>query len=297
MSELNGGAPAPGANDGGNNPNNAGGAPAPAAGGTPAAGAAPAGGEFKWPDQWQQHLPDDLKGDKSLEKFKDIPSLAKSYIHAQKAIGKNQVVIPDPKFATKEEMKEFYGKLGLPGDIKDYTIKPPEGISAEFADTFKAKAMELNILPSQAEQLLGWYAETDKSLSEQASTASIAQMQEKLDAYKKTQGEAYPATKAYAQKFLDEFGSDGLKAKVASFGGDPDFIDTLARAGRALFSDDDIKLGGEGRDPGALTPDQAQERWKEIDIDKSHAYWNSKHPEHKKAQAEVQKLFNQMHPS
>ena len=37
------------------------------------------------PPSWREALPADLKSEKTFEKFNDVPSLAKSYLEAQKA--------------------------------------------------------------------------------------------------------------------------------------------------------------------------------------------------------------------
>ena len=53
---------------------------------------------------WKASLSDDLKADKSLENIKDIESLAKSYVHAQKMVGGDKIPVPN-KFATEDDSK------------------------------------------------------------------------------------------------------------------------------------------------------------------------------------------------
>ena len=44
---------------------------------------------------WKQSIPEDIRADKSLESIKDVGSLAKSYIHAQKLVGSDKIPIPN----------------------------------------------------------------------------------------------------------------------------------------------------------------------------------------------------------
>ena len=62
---------------------------------------------------WRESLPEDLKSDPSLLTVKDVPGLAKSYIHAQKMIGADKLAIPG-KNASEEEWSAVYEKLGKP---------------------------------------------------------------------------------------------------------------------------------------------------------------------------------------
>ena len=49
---------------------------------------------------WKASLSDEIRADKSLENIKDIESLAKSYVHAQKLVGAEKIPVPN-KHATK----------------------------------------------------------------------------------------------------------------------------------------------------------------------------------------------------
>lgn len=62
---------------------------------------------------WRDTLPDELKMDASLLKFNDIPSLAKSYVNAQRLIGADKIALPG-EHATDDEWSEVYDRLGRP---------------------------------------------------------------------------------------------------------------------------------------------------------------------------------------
>ncbi|MGX6959871.1 MAG: hypothetical protein ACIPMY_01160 [Rickettsia endosymbiont of Pentastiridius leporinus] len=71
-------------------------------------------------NSWLSSLSDELKNSESLKKFKDISSLANSYIGLEKSLN-SRVAVPKND-ASNEEWHKFYSRLGLPED-KRYTDK------------------------------------------------------------------------------------------------------------------------------------------------------------------------------
>ena len=74
---------------------------------------------------WKANLSDELKADKSLENIKDIESLAKSFVHAQKLVGADKIPVPN-KFATEKDWDAVYEKLGRPKNSDGYKFNLPE---------------------------------------------------------------------------------------------------------------------------------------------------------------------------
>jgi len=65
---------------------------------------------------WIASLPTELQSEKSLQSFKDLPALAKSYVEAQKMIG-GSIRLPKPDAPPEEREKvigDIYTKLGRP---------------------------------------------------------------------------------------------------------------------------------------------------------------------------------------
>lgn len=131
-------------------------AAAPAAGTAPAA-PAPA---TPAPTDWRAGLPDDLKGHKTLEKFKDPAALAKSYIQMESFRGRS-VVIPAAD-APPEEQADFYKKLGVPETSDAYKIEPPQGqqFHPELVKSAQQMFHALKLTPQQAQGLLHYYTGT-----------------------------------------------------------------------------------------------------------------------------------------
>ena len=93
---------------------------------------------------WRDSLPDELKADKSLEKFKDVNSLAKSYLEAQKATSKalnaKGVIIPGEN-ASPEEISEYRKALGIPESPDGYELESPSLPEGMVVDEAKAKKL------------------------------------------------------------------------------------------------------------------------------------------------------------
>lgn len=73
---------------------------------------------------WRDALPDDLKADPSLASFKDVPSLAKSFVETKKLVGQKGLRLPDDNDA--EGQAAFRKALGVPDTPDGYQIKRPE---------------------------------------------------------------------------------------------------------------------------------------------------------------------------
>ena len=109
---------APAAGSGGTGAGSGGtGAGSGAAGGQGGMGTGAAGTQTSWRDT----LPDDLKSDATLNKYSDIPNLAKAHIELQKLIGQKGIIKPG-KEASPEQIKAFREALGIPSDPSKYDM-------------------------------------------------------------------------------------------------------------------------------------------------------------------------------
>ena len=85
-------------------------------------------------NDWRSSLPEDIREDPSLKPLQDINSLAKSYVHSQRMLGTDKVVVPG-KYATPDEWRGFYHKVGLPEEVKDYEVTSSNtDVDQEFFD-------------------------------------------------------------------------------------------------------------------------------------------------------------------
>ena len=65
-------------------------------------------------NDWLTNMPEEICKADSLGKFKDVSSLAQSYLEAEKSLNQRIAVPKDD--SSDEEWHKFYSRLGLPED-------------------------------------------------------------------------------------------------------------------------------------------------------------------------------------
>ena len=112
------------------------------------------------PTDWRATLPESIREDATLKKYKSVDDLAGAYINAQKLIGGNKMVVPNEN-TTEDEWKDIFKKLGVPEKVDDYKVKFKDGstIQEDFVKDFQATAHKLGVLPKQAQALAEWFSD------------------------------------------------------------------------------------------------------------------------------------------
>lgn len=110
---------------------------------------------------WIAQLPNELKEDVTLSRFKTIGDMGKAFLEAE---GKLKTAIqPLGEKATDEERKAYYKSLGIPENPDGYEIKRPEKLpegmhySESLEAGFKETAHKLGLTPSQVKGLFEFY--------------------------------------------------------------------------------------------------------------------------------------------
>lgn len=262
-----------------------GGTPPPAGGGTPPQ----ASGGVPPTASWRDSLPDDLKSSAPLSLINDIPTLAKSYLHAQSLVGKKGVVAPDPSKATPEEWKAFFKEIGQP-DLDKYEIKKGERqLSDDAFKLFKEKAHTLGLLPKQAQELFDWYSDAEATNKGEATKQQKLAQEGELLKLKNEWGAGYDKEVAGAKLFINEILPD-FKDHIAKsgLGNDPQFIRMVAKASKLLGED---KLRGAATGGFGMTPAEAQKKIDAVRNDDKHPYFNSSHHGHQAALLEMEGYY------
>lgn len=243
--------------------------------------------------EWISGLADDaLKSDPSIQSFKSVDDLAKSFIETKSLVGKKGLILPgetDPP----EAWDPVYNKLGRPEKPEGYKYTPPTGakVDEKFLNEFKAQAHSMGMTQKQFEKLVGMRVEFEAK--EQASAA------EALTKYKQD-GET-ALRKEWGAKFEEKMGT--IAKMLKSFGGDlpqdPKEYDTriqklLGTLAEHLSEDTIGNLGiTKG---GVLTPEEATAKIAAIRADMKHPYNVANHPDHLKALKEVDDLYTMARP-
>lgn len=272
-----------GSPQGAGNPSGTSGGDGGGATGTPGAGTPPAQTTEK---TWRDELPEDIRGNGAIAQFKDIASLAKSYVHAQSLIGKKGVVVPGEK-ATPEEWASFYKAIGQP-EADKFEVSGPKDVKLNetFLKGFKEVAHKSGLLPKQAQGLLEWYLETEKTFAGEAQATVKAEQERGLDELKKEWGQGYTKQIALAKAAVKELGDQDLIAYLdqSGLGNDPKLIRLMAKAG-ALLGEDHIR--GEGGGQFGKTPAEIRKEINDVMGNKEHPYFDAAHPGHKQAVADM----------
>ena len=245
---------------------------------------------------WRENLPEDLRNDPSLTTVKDVPGLAKSYIHAQKMIGADKIAIPG-KNASEEEWDAVYNKLGKPEEAKTYEEDLGDlPIPEENVKNFKDTAHKLGLNQIQFKGLTSWYKDNLKTQVDNMNVDADTKRAESEAALRKEFGKTYDAKLKSSQrvfqtygdtKFLDVELKDGTK-----LGNHPTFIKLMSNIADTI-SEDKIATGEKGSE--FFTPAEAKRKIAELTVTGS-PYWNRKDPGHEDAVKEVADMQEMVHP-
>ena len=242
-------------------------------------------------NDWRTSLPEDIREDPSLQPLQDVNALAKSYVHSQKMLGADKVVVPG-KYATSDEWRSFYHKAGLPQEVNDYEVTSANtDVDEEFFNDYKEASHKAGVLPSQAQEMFNWYMDKANSEVERQETEDQHSIENSLKTLQTDWGNAYEVKLNAARNAVNHFGDDGLKDYLDSsgLGNNPNLIKVFSKIGETLSDDSfkgDSNPGNYGR-----TPEQAQAEINEIMADPKHPYFDKQHPNHKKALEDMQRLF------
>lgn len=220
-------------------------------------------------------------------RFTDVPSLAKSYLHAQEQISKKGVILPGQN-ASDEEWTQFYKSIGQPeADKFDVKLPAETKINQEFVKAFKETAHKSGLLPKQAQGMLDWYLQSEKTFATEAHKQLVAEQEKGLGALKSEWGQGYDKQVAYARAAVRELGGPDLSKYLddTGFGNDPQLIRLMAKAGALLGED---KIRGDGAGKFGKTPDEIRKEINSIMGNMEHPYFNAAHPGHKAAVAEME---------
>jgi len=172
---------------------------------------------------------------------KDLPSLLKSYEHAQKLLGKqaNAVIIPKDD-ASPEEVAAFRAKLGVPDSVEKYATKIeglPEGMALDEAGVkqFNELAHKTGLTPSQAQEAVKFYAGIETQRATAAQEAAKAEYAAGQKALGELFGKGYETEIAVTKRGVQLAGGN-MESKGF---GDPEVIKVVNRLTR-MQSDDKI---------------------------------------------------------
>jgi hypothetical protein len=257
-------------------------------------------------------LPEDLRGNPSLQDFKDVGGLAKSYAHSQQMLG-SSIRIPGEDASTEAHSEfytklqgmpgvvrmpmetgdeagwnDFYSKAGRPETAEGYSLNLPEGMQTDPQMMQIAHSMGLN--NAQVNKFVAF----QNSQAEQSATMSLESRDTAMNTLKSEWGADYNSR------------MDGAKAAIATYAGknqeavnelingeagnNPVFLQMLSdlhgnmqEQGIAGSQGNDIVYGN--------TPEMALQQITEMRGNKQHPAFNPEDPGHKAGLAKMRQLY------
>jgi hypothetical protein len=251
-------------------------------------------------DDFREALDPDIQAHPSLGSIRDIKTLGKSYVNAQKLVGSDKVAKPTEKW-TAAEWREWFKAGGAPDDPGKYDlkvdVKAPEGFQTpeKFQAGFKKAAHEAGLNATQAKTVYKFLQEQGIEAFNGYKAETGGRMQADTAKLKEEWGQAYQDKLKVASQLALAAGKEipGLNAWLgqSGVGREPMVHRLLAWVAE--------KVGGEGKIGGdfnrsTLTPMEAKSLHDQILQDKTHpdnaAYWNKKDLRHAEVLAKVEKL-------
>ena len=236
-------------------------------------------------------IPDEFKEDKALANFEDMNQFVKSYLHAQKMVGLDKIPVPN-KYATDEDWKEVYKRLGAPEKPDQYKYKFDKGqeVDENTLKSFNEVAQRNGLLPKQAENLVKFYNELNQqALSKEASQIDATRLESEA-VLKRDFGSEYNKRLDQAKRLaVNTLGSEFLNNTILKNGSKLGDNVALIKAFSSLadkLSEDEI-VKGEGSD--YMSAKELQRQLDELQ-QKGSPYWDKMHPNHKRNVDEVFKL-------
>ncbi len=150
---------------------------------------------------WMAGLPDDLKADQTLGRYKSLEDLAKGHLET-KRVASSKVVVPGAD-ADAAAWDAFYSQIGRPAEASAYDVPATDDTDPAYIDAFKGKAHAIGLHPNQAKALAEWQNEQVAASIKTANDASAAEL-----AAFKTETPEYDAKLAKAQALLKATGVD-----------------------------------------------------------------------------------------
>lgn len=182
-------------------------------------------------------VPSDLRGHKSLTKFKEPGDVAKAYVNLETMLGKRVEVPADDSPA--EVKAAWRAKIGVPDTADGYEAPTvPDGVQVnqEILTAAKGKFHELGLTKSQAKSLTDWFIGQEVEISAQRNAAFQKSKEDGMAELTKMWGPAAPRQIALCQRFVAEVGGEDLRAALneTGAGNDPRVVAALAAAGAMM---------------------------------------------------------------
>lgn len=234
-------------------------------------------------------IPQELRGNASLTKFKTADDALKAYVNLESAFGKKfeDHLKPDADPAVQARIR---ATLGVPEAASGYEdVKVPEGYELDkgIVGSFKETAFKAGLSKAQAGALQEWFIGQHLETNTSAAAQRAAEKEAALAELDKRWGAAKARNVGMIQQLVSEHGGAEVKAALdeTGAGNDPRMLEFLAKMAGKMAEDNLITPTA-----GGLTVEDARKEMQAIRSDMKGPYWDKAHAGHKSAVARVQYL-------
>jgi hypothetical protein len=250
---------------------------------------------------WRDDLPSELQGIKTLEKFKDVSGLAKSYVETEKYF-EGAVRIPG-EGATDDDWSSFYGKLGRPDTAEDYDFEKaemPDGMeyNSDFEKQYLEMAHKNGYSNAQVKAGYDWYNGISKNAHVDQTVVKENNIQKAEIELRSDWGRQFDEKMAGIGRLIDQYSDQGTNNYLdeSGIGNDPHlakFLDKIATD----FGE--AKHLGDPRISAFTNPEAAQKAkdafYQDTQSEDYKAYFDAKHPKHNEAVKMLERWNNTIH--
>jgi len=230
-------------------------------------------------------LSDEFKDFKSLQSFKNVNDLAKSYIHANSLLGKKMSDMKPEDIAVLNSLR------GIPESEDSYSL--PEELSPDLASFYKKVSLKAGLTQEQAKTIVDSFIELDREENGKISSSTEQQLVDWQNELKAEFGSALNQRVDIARRGLNAFGDESLKQLLKDTGlhQHPAMVKLFAKVGKELLEDSFIEADKATK--FGITPADADAMIKKnlADNEFRSAYFSATHPGHQLAVQEMTRLY------
>lgn len=218
-------------------------------------------------------LPEELRANPSMTKFKDVGALAKSYIELQSKAGSDpEYLLKLPKDGAIGD--EVFNKLGRPEAADKYSVPQVEGFS--FNDDFVGQARQSlhksGLSDKQFQDVLTMLANDQINSAKEATLRRNEYVEGENQKITTAWGDSIELNKQNVKIALDKFGGANLEEVLTRTGAIESavVVDMLAKVGNSLREHGAINTDAMGGSGGIYTKDEAINKINELRNDKKY---------------------------
>jgi len=240
---------------------------------------------------WFDSLHEDLKMEKTLEKFKTedgLNKLTESYVNLEKRLGKS-IIVPGDN-ATEQDVYDFRKKLGIPETPDKYELKYKEHEQIKIDEStdkeWKSFAHKIGLTPKQAQALTDF----EFSRMEADIARSNKQYQEAEEELRQEFGNGFQNVLDRANNVLRTYADEKDMEAIKPYQNDVRLVRLLAKIGSQM-SEHDFKTG----DPVTQQDTKNELLKKAEELQRIYTDTNRDIIERKRANKEAQEIYEKIY--